>query len=108
MARGQVGWTTLASLSGNVAADREASFAKLNLNLTEPMRYKASFAFHLAQCHAAVEAVASGGLFAFGMPKLVRELATLTFADAMDSLPYFVLPAAPSLAMLLGQLSGAS
>lgn len=102
--RGQVGWTTLASISGGPVADAEASFAKLNFDLTAPMRYKASFLFHLAQSRSHVEAVASGGLFAFAVPELVQQLVDLSFADAMDSLPYFSLPAAPQLASFLERL----
>jgi len=103
--QGQVGWTTMASISGDPVADAEASFAKLNLDLSAPMRYKASFVFHLAQSRDVVEAVARGGFFAFAVPELVRELAALDFADAMAALPYFSLPAAPQLTQLLQHLA---
>jgi hypothetical protein len=102
--RGQVGWTTLASISGDPVADAQASFAKLNFDLSGPMRYKASFVFHLAQTLGHVEAVASGGLFAFALPELVEQLGGLTLADALDSLPFVTLPAAPQLATFLPRL----
>ncbi len=112
--RGQVGWTTLATVTGDPRVDAkrsfaklnlDLSFAKLNLDLTAPMRYKASFAFHLAQTSGHVGAVAgAGGLVAFAMPELVGQLGGLTMMEAMDSLPCFILPAAPQLASLLTRL----
>lgn len=68
------------------------------------MLYNASLLFHLAESRSHVEAVASGGLFAFAVPELVQQLVGLSFADAMDSLPYFSLLAAPQLASLLHPL----
>jgi len=103
--RGEVGWTTLATVTGDPQVDAQRSFAKLNLDLTAPMRYKASFAFHLAQTSSHVHAVAgAGGLVAFAMPELVQQLGGSTMVQAMDSLPFFILPAAPQLAALLTTL----
>ncbi|MDQ6798436.1 MAG: hypothetical protein M3011_10555, partial [Actinomycetota bacterium] len=55
--RGTAGWTTLASISGDPTADAEASFAKLNFELTAPIGYKASFVFHLSQSRVLVRAL---------------------------------------------------
>ncbi len=103
--RGQVGWTTFATVTGDPQVDAKRSFAKLNLDMTAPVRYEASFVFHLAQTRSHVQAVAgAGGVVAFAMPELVGQLGGLTMMEAMDSLPFFVLPAAPQLAALLTKL----
>lgn len=86
-------------------ADAEASFAKLNLDLTAPTVYKASFVFHLGQSRLMVKALAGGdGLFAVGLPELIQQLATLSVGDAVASLPVLTVPAAPQLSQLLEQL----
>lgn len=103
--QGTVGWTTLASISGVPVADAEASFAKLNLHLTAPIVYNASFVFQLGQSRLMVRALAGGdGLFAVGLPELVQQLGTLSVADAVASLPVLTVPAAPQLSELLDQL----
>lgn len=104
---GSLGWTTMASLSGDPVADADSSFAKLNFDLTAPVPYRASFVFHLAQSRSLVQAVVDGGLFALGLSELVGRLGALSMADAVESLPFFVLPAAPQLSQLLDRL-GAS
>jgi len=102
---GTVGWTTLASISGDPAADASAAYAKLNFGLTAPINYKASFVFHLSQSGGLVRALVGGeGLFAVGLPELVHQLAAMRFTDAMASLPFLTVAAAPQLSQLLDQV----
>ncbi len=105
--RAGVGWTTLASFSGDPTTDAANSYAKLNVRVDAPTSFEASFVFHLAQTLDMVTAVCEGGLFTIGTPEQIEFLQPQTFADALDMLPVIPIPRSTQPAIIVKHLQQA-
>jgi hypothetical protein len=99
-----IGWSTM--LKVGEPGKTEIAATKLKLELRGPIVFKQSFIFDLTQVLAVIKPVANGGLFAVGTMDQVEYLREpgRNYADVLELLPVFTLPASDQLSVVVDQL----
>ena len=82
---------------------------KLKLDVKKPLRFRHSFIFDLTQVLQIIRPVVDGGIFALGTLDQVEYLTEpeRTFADAIEMMPVFELPASGPLASIVARMEDA-